>query len=69
MKKLLWLVLGAAVGYVVAKRFAETPRGKELVASIDARAKEFGDAVAASYHERQAELRAAIGKADDALRK
>jgi len=65
VKKLLWVILGAAVGIVATRSFAATPQGRDFALTLDARAKEFGGAVAESYRSRQAELRAAIGSADD----
>jgi hypothetical protein len=64
MKKALWLVLGVALGFVVAQRFGRTAQGQETLGALDARAREFGKTVADAYRARQAELRAAIGTAD-----
>jgi hypothetical protein len=69
VKKLLWLALGVSLGVVAARRFASTPTGRELVKSVDSRAKEFGDAVSEAYRTRQEELREAIARAEDARRK
>jgi hypothetical protein len=69
VKKLLWLTLGVSLGVVVARRFAATPTGQDLLKSIDVRAKEFGDAVSEAYRTRQEELRQAIASAEDARRK
>lgn len=67
MKNVLWLIIGGAVGVGLAYGASRTRRGKDFLASLDDRASEFGKAVADSYREREAELRAAISKADDAI--
>lgn len=67
MKNALWLVIGVAVGVVAAQRLGKTAQGQELLGTLDARAREFGKTVADSYRAREAELRAAIAKADDAI--
>lgn len=63
MKNVLWLLLGAAVGFVAATRLRRSAGG-ELLGSLDERAREFGRTVAEAYRARESELRAAIGGAD-----
>ncbi len=59
MKSVLWFVAGIAAGFVVAHQVNQTTEGRRFFASIDAKAKAFGQAIAEGYHERDAELRAA----------
>lgn len=63
MKNFVWLIVGVGVGFIVAHQLNKTRAGNELFASIDARTKEFSDAVAEGYRKREAELRRAIGDA------
>jgi len=67
MKNVLWLIVGAASGLALAYGASRTKRGKAILADIDERTSEFNRAVADSYRAREAELRAAISKADDAI--
>ncbi len=65
MKSALWVVVGVAIGFVVAHQLNRTPQGQRFFAGVEAKAKEFADAVVDGYRAREAELRAAAdeGKA------
>ena len=67
MKGLLWLAVGVAIGFVVAHRVNDTRKGHEFFSSLDQRARDFGSAISDGYHQREAELRAAIEEAGDAI--
>jgi hypothetical protein len=67
MKGLLLLIVGAAAGFVIAHQVAKTPQGKQFFDSVDAKAKEFGDAVVEGYRAREAELRTAMSDAQAAV--
>ena len=67
MKNVLFLLAGVAVGFVVAHQVAKTPQGQAFFDDIDRKAREFGDAVVDGYREREAELRAAVADAEDAI--
>ncbi|KQO99826.1 hypothetical protein [Leifsonia sp. Leaf264] len=60
MKNLLWLIIGIAAGFAVAHQVNKTQEGKQFFSTIDARAREFGEAVSEGYRRREAELRDAI---------
>ena len=60
MKNLLWLIVGVAAGFALAHQVNKTQEGKQFFSSIDARAREFGEAVSEGYRQREAELRDAI---------
>ncbi len=60
MKNLLLLALGAAAGFVLAHQVSKTPEGQRFFAEVDAKAREFGDAVVQGYKAREAELNSAI---------
>ncbi len=67
MKNVLWLIIGGVTGLAVAYGASRTARGRAFLADLDDRTSEFSKAVADSYRAREAELRAAISKADDAI--
>ncbi|GAB3578841.1 MULTISPECIES: hypothetical protein [unclassified Leifsonia] len=60
MKSFLWLVVGVAIGFVVAHKVNETPQGRQFFSSIDKKARDFGEAVSDGYRQREAEIRSAI---------
>ena len=66
MKNFIWLVIGVAGGFVVAHNLNKTQQGKQFFAELDAKAREFGEAISDGYRQREAELRAALGDADTA---
>jgi hypothetical protein len=67
MKNFIWLVIGVAAGFVVAHEINKTQQGKQFFAELDAKAREFGEAISDGYRQREAELRAALGDADQAV--
>ncbi|MET0783629.1 MAG: hypothetical protein ABWY53_04815 [Leifsonia flava] len=56
----MWLIIGIAAGFAVAHQVNKTQEGKQFFSTIDARAREFGEAVSEGYRRREAELRDAI---------
>ena len=67
MKKILWLIVGVGVGFVAAHQLNKTPEGRRFFEDVDAKAREFGGAVVDGYKSREAELRAAVADAEDAI--
>lgn len=67
MKGALLLIVGVAIGFVVAHEVAKTDAGKQFFDDVDGKAKEFGDAVISGYRAREAELRTAVSNAQDAI--
>lgn len=67
MKKLLWLVVGVGVGLAAAHQVNKTDGGRKFFEDVDAKAREFGGAVVDGYKAREAELRAAVADAEDAI--
>lgn len=63
MKRFFWLIIGIGGGFIAAHQLNRTRAGREFFENIDARAKEFSEAVSEGYHKREAELRRAIGDA------
>lgn len=66
MKSFLWLVVGVFVGFAVARRLPESPRGR-LLGDFDRRARDFGTAVSDGYRRREEELRSAIDTASGTI--
>jgi hypothetical protein len=60
MKSFLWLVVGVALGFVVAHKLNETPQGRQFFSTLDQKARGFGEAVSDGYRQREAEIRSAI---------
>ena len=67
MKSALFLVIGVAVGFIVAHQVSRTPEGKAFFDDVDSKAREFGSAVVDGYKAREAELRAAVADAEDVI--
>ena len=67
MKGVLLLVAWVAIGFVVAHQLNKTEQGQRFFADVDAKAKEFGSAVVDGYKAREAELRAAVAEAEEAI--
>ena len=67
MKSALFLVIGVAVGFLVAHQVAKTPQGKAFFDDVDSKAREFGSAVVDGYKARESELRAAVADAEDVI--
>ena len=67
MKSALFLVIGVAVGFLVAHQVSKTPEGKAFFDGVDSKAREFGSAVVDGYKAREAELRAAVADAEDVI--
>lgn len=67
MKKILWLVVGIGAGFVAAHQINKTPQGRKFFEDVDSKAREFGGAVVDGYKAREAELRAAVAEAEEAI--
>ena len=67
MKGAILVLAGVAIGFVVAHQVAKTPEGKQFFEDVDSKAREFGSAVVDGYKAREAELRAAVAEAEDAI--
>lgn len=67
MKSMFWLGIGVAIGFVVAHTVNDTASGKQFFTGIDQKAKDFGAAVSDGYRKREAELRDAIGDAEETI--
>ena len=67
MKGALLLVAGVAIGFIAAHQLGKTPQGRQFFDDVDAKAREFSSAVVDGYKTREAELRAAVADAEDAI--
>lgn len=57
MKRAFWLITGVAIGLAAAKRISENPTAQAVVDDAAKRAKEFGEAVAEGFRERETETK------------
>ena len=49
MRRLSWLIVGVALGFVAAHFVNQTPEGRRFFDRVNRGAREFGDAVAEGY--------------------
>ncbi len=61
MKNLFWLIVGVGVGFVVAHKVNQTEQGQAFFESVDAKTRDFTDALVDGYKAREAELRNGLG--------
>ena len=54
MKHFLWFLLGVIGGFVAAHYVNKDPRGRDVLAELDARISEFTDRIADAYHAQEA---------------
>lgn len=67
MKGFVLLLVGVAIGFIVAHQYAKTPSGKQFFDDVDAKARDFSGAVVDGYRAREAELRSAVASAESAI--
>lgn len=51
MRKLMWLLTGVGLGFVLAHFVNQTPEGRRFFERLGQGAREFSDAVASGYHD------------------
>ena len=68
MKKFLWLAVGVGIGFAAAHQYSKSEKGQKFFDDVDGKARQFGSAVIDGYKAREAELRAAVDDAEDALK-
>lgn len=66
MKTVLWFLIGIAGGFVVAHLMNKDPRGRELLADVDARISEFTDRMSDAYREQEARFTGIVDEVKDA---
>lgn len=54
MKNVLWFVVGIGAGFVAAHYVNKDPRGREVLAEVDARISAFTDRIGDAYREQEA---------------
>lgn len=59
MKNIFWLIVGAALGFVLAHKVSQTDQGKAFLSDIDKKSRDFRDAIVEGYRLREEELRTA----------
>lgn len=66
MKTVLWFLIGIAGGFVAAHLMNRDPRGRELLAEVDARISEFTDRMGGAYREQEARFAGLVDEVKDA---
>jgi hypothetical protein len=61
VKKVLWLIAGIGIGFVVAHQVNKTAEGKKFFSELDKKTRDFTDSIVDGYREREAELRDVLG--------
>lgn len=59
MKHIFWLIVGVAIGFVVAHKVSQTDQGKAFLSDVDAKTRDFKEAIVEGYRLREEELRSA----------
>ncbi|MGD9606243.1 MAG: hypothetical protein AB7V10_02065 [Leucobacter sp.] len=60
MRRLSWLIVGVALGFVAAHFVNQTPEGRRFFERVNRGAREFGDAVASGYRVAEEEFSEAL---------
>jgi hypothetical protein len=67
MRNAAWLIVGIAIGFYAAHQVEKSPQGRLFLDEVDAKARDFADAVIDGYRQREAELRAAVAEAEETI--
>jgi hypothetical protein len=60
MKNIFWLIVGVAIGFVVAHKVSETEQGQAFFSDVNAKSRDFKEAIVEGYRAREEELRSAL---------
>ena len=69
MRRLSWLVVGVALGFVAAHFVNQTPGGRRFFDQVNRGAREFGDALAEGYRVAEEEFSDALDDVERRLAK
>lgn len=69
MRRLSWLIVGVALGFVAAHFVNQTPEGRRFFERVNRGAREFGDAIAAGYRGVEEEFAEALDDVERRLAK
>ena len=69
MRRLSWLVVGVALGFVAAHFVNQTPGGRRFFDQVNRGVHEFGDAIAEGYRVAEEEFTDALGDVERRLAK
>ena len=69
MRRLSWLVVGVALGFVGAHFVNQTPGGRRFFDQVNRGAREFGDALALGSHESEEQFSEALDDVERRLAK
>lgn len=57
MKNIFWLIVGVALGFVLAHKVSQTEQGQAFFSDINAKSRDFKEAIVEGYRTREEELR------------
>ncbi|MFT6534156.1 MAG: uncharacterized membrane-anchored protein YhcB (DUF1043 family), partial [Alpinimonas sp.] len=57
MKNIFWLIVGVAVGFVIAHRVSKSEQGQAFLSDMDSKSRDFKKAIIEGYRLREEELR------------
>jgi len=60
MKNIFWLIVGVAVGFVIAHRVSKSEQGQAFLSDMDSKSRDFKKAIIEGYRLREEELRSAL---------
>jgi hypothetical protein len=60
MKNIFLLIVGVALGFVIAHRVSKSEQGQAFLSDIDSKSRDFKDAIIEGYRLREEELRSAL---------
>ncbi|MFT6535053.1 MAG: hypothetical protein ACJAS7_001097, partial [Alpinimonas sp.] len=59
-KNIFWLIVGVAVGFVIAHRVSKSEQGQAFLSDMDSKSRDFKKAIIEGYRLREEELRSAL---------
>lgn len=68
MGRVMWIIVGVAIGFVAAHFASRTPEGRRLLDQVNRGAREFGDAVASGYRDGEEHVGEALDEVQRRLR-
>lgn len=69
MRKLLWLLGGAVLGFIAAHFVNQTPEGRRFFGRLNRGLEEFNRAFSTGYHEAESEADDLLDNVEEALRR
>lgn len=68
MSRIIWGVVGAAVGFIAAHQFSKTETGQKFFEEYDRKFTEVSDAVVEGYKAREGDIKSALENVEKAIK-